>query len=90
MGLILKIVIFAVAAYGIWTTASRWFNLLGGNRRPPPANRPQAPRENTRETAQARPRVIEDTHPCSVCGAYVSAGAAKCAAKCARPDCPQS
>ncbi len=88
MGLILKIVIFAVVAYGIWTTANRWFNLLGGNRRPPApqpppaapastANRPQAPRE--------KPRVVEDTHPCTVCGAYVSAGAGKCS----RPDCPQ-
>ncbi|MBS0548147.1 MAG: hypothetical protein JSR24_10365 [Proteobacteria bacterium] len=92
MGFILKIVIFAVAAYGIWTTANRWFNILGGNRRtpapPPPqnppqsANRPQGPRENP----VPRPRIVEDTHPCPGCGTYIAVGQAKCG----RPECPQT
>jgi hypothetical protein len=87
MGFLLKIVIFAVAAYGIWTTANRWFNFLGGNRTPaprppnpsptPPPTSTQAPREKT--------RIVEDTHPCPVCGAYVTTGMAKCS----RSDCPQ-
>jgi hypothetical protein len=78
MGFILKIVIFGVAAYGIWNTANRWFNALGGNR--PPAAPPPPP---TRPMPGQR--VVEDTRPCPVCGAYVAVGVAKCG----RPDCPQ-
>jgi hypothetical protein len=79
MGLLLKIVIFAVAAYGIWTTANRWFNFLGGNRPSVPPTPPPP------QTARTKTRVVEDTRPCPVCGAYVTAGTAKCS----RPDCPQ-
>jgi hypothetical protein len=84
MGFLLKIVIFAVAAYGIWTTANRWFNFLGGNRPAvPPAPTPPAPPPS--QTARTKTPVVEDTRPCPVCGAYVTAGTAKCD----RSDCPQ-
>jgi hypothetical protein len=86
MGFLLKIVVFAVAVYGIWVVANRWYRLLGGGRPKPPARAPAAER---RETAAAPPRsrgpVVEETRLCSACGSYVSAGAAKCG----RTDCPQ-
>jgi hypothetical protein len=86
MGFLLKIAIFAFVAWGIWRTANRWFNFLGGNRPPPAAPRqPAPPPQAPRETVQSRPRIVEDTHPCPACGAYVALGAAKCG----RPDCPQ-
>jgi hypothetical protein len=88
MGFLLKIVIFAVAVYGIWATASRWYRLLGGGRAKPPPPSP-APVPEQRETAAApsKPRrpVVEETRLCAACGSYVSTGAAKCG----RPDCPQ-
>ena len=77
MGLLLKIAIFAVVAYGVWTTVRRWYGVLGGDatkKAPPPAER-EAPR---------RP-AVEETRLCSSCGSYVSVSAAKCG----RPDCPQ-
>ena len=83
MGFLLKIVIFAIAVYGIWATASRWYRLLGGGK-----NKPPAPVPERRETAAAPPKprrpVVEETRLCAACGSYVSAGAAKCG----RPDCP--
>jgi hypothetical protein len=81
MGLLLKIVLLAVAAYGAWTVARRWFGIFGGGtpKAPPPAKDQATPPPN------ARRRVVEDTHPCPACGAYVSASAAKCS----RQDCPQ-
>ena len=84
MGFLLKIVIFAVAVYGIWATASRWYRALGGGRTKPLASAP-----DRRETAAApsRPRrsEVEDTRLCGACGSYVATGTAKCG----RPDCPQ-
>jgi hypothetical protein len=84
MGFLLKIVIFAIAVYGIWATASRWYRLLGGNQARPPAPAPER-----RETAAAPPKprrpVVEETRLCAACGSYVAAGAAKCG----RSDCPQ-
>jgi len=80
MGFLLKIVIFAVAAYGIWTTANRWFNFLGGNRPSVPPAPPPPP-----QAARTKTRVVEDTRPCPACGAYVTAGTGKCD----RSDCPQ-
>ena len=78
MGILLKILIFAVVVYGAWTTARRWLGLFGGLSKPPaPPPREPGP--------QARPVVVEDTRLCTVCGAYVSANAAKCG----RSDCPQ-
>ena len=72
MGFLLKIAIFAVVVYVAWTTARRWLGLsIGGQRgrrAPPPREAPPQPR---------RP-VVEDTRMCTVCGAYVSASAAKC------------
>ena len=84
MGFLLKIVIFAIAVYGIWAMARRWYRLLGGGRPKPPAPAPER-----RETAAAPPKprraVVEETRLCAACGSYVSAGAAKCG----RADCPQ-
>jgi hypothetical protein len=84
MGFLLKIVIFGIAVYGIWATASRWYRLLGGDR-----NRSPQPAPDRRETAAAPPNVrrpvVEDTRLCAACGSYVSAGTAKCG----RADCPQ-
>jgi hypothetical protein len=78
MGFLLKIAVFAVVVYGAWTTARRWFGLFGGP--------PRAPAPPTREAAPPpRRAVVEDTRLCTVCGAYVAAGAAKCG----RSDCPQ-
>jgi len=84
MGFLLKIVIFAIAVYGIWATASRWYRLLGGGRAKPPAPAPDR-REAAAPPAKPRRPVVEDTQLCAACGSYVSAGAAKCG----RPDCPQ-
>ena len=75
MGLLFKILIFAVVAYVAWTAARRWLGLFGGQPQRPPVP-PQ------REAAQPKRVVVEDTRLCSVCGAYVSA-------KCGRGDCPQ-
>ena len=85
MGLLLKIAIFAVVAYGIWKTAKRVFSLLGGDapKAPPPA--PQR-REAPPPAAAPRAPVIEDTRACAVCGAYVSVSAAKCG----QSGCPQA
>jgi hypothetical protein len=83
MGFLLKIAIFAVVVYVAWTAARRWLGLFGGAPRPPaPARREASPAP---APALARPVVIEDTRLCTVCGAYVSATAAKCG----RSDCPQ-
>jgi hypothetical protein len=80
MGFLLKIAIFGFVAWSIWKAANRWFDLLGGNRRPaaPPTPPP-------REPAPSRPPLVEDTRPCSVCGTYIAVSAARCG----RPDCPQ-
>jgi hypothetical protein len=81
MGLLLKIAIFAVAAYTVWTVVRRWYGVLGGRRPEPPAradHRPQPQKAPQRAT-------IEDTYPCKICGAYVMASARKCE----RGDCPQ-
>ena len=82
---LLEIAIFAFVAWGIWKTANRWFNRLGGNRPPATPWHPAPPPQAPRDTVQARPRIVEDTYPCPTCGAYIAAGAAKCG----RPDCPQ-
>ena len=89
MKYLLNLVIFGFVAWGIWKAANRWFDLLGGNRPPAtpkqPVPPPQTPHEPPRETPQGRMPVVEDAHPCPVCGAYIAVGAAKCG----RPDCPQ-
>ena len=86
MGFLLKIVVFAIAAYGIWATARRFYRLFGGSEA---AARRPAPTPERRETAvpprRAGDAVIEDTRLCAACSSYVAAGAAKCG----RPDCPQ-
>jgi hypothetical protein len=84
MGFLLKIVIFAIAVYGIWATASRWYRLLGGGQAKAPSPAPER-RETAAEPSNRRRPVVEETRLCAACGSYVSAGVTKCA----RPDCPQ-
>ena len=85
MGFLLKIVIFAVAVYGIWAVASRWYRLLGGGRAKPPAPAPER-----RETAAAPPKprrpVVEETRLCARPAVPMSRQALQNAAV---PDCPQ-
>jgi len=76
MGFLLKIAIFAVAAYTVWTSVGR---LLGK-----PGSRPTAPPPVPLQPS-ASPRTVEDTRQCPVCGDFVAVGAAKCG----RADCPQ-
>jgi hypothetical protein len=78
MKYLLNLAIFAFVAWGIWKTANRWFDRLGGKRPPAP---PQTPRD----TPTGRPRVVEDTRQCPVCGTFIAVGAPKCE----RSDCPQ-
>ena len=79
MGLLLKIAIFAVVLYGVWTTIRRWTGILSGQAKPPAPAR--------RETPSQAPRkpVVEEMRLCSVCAAHVSVTAAKCG----RDGCPQ-
>jgi hypothetical protein len=80
MGILLKIALFGVAAYIVWTTARRWLVMFGGLAKAPPPDRPpEAPRPD------ARPAMVQDTQPCAVCGDYVSPSSAKCG----RVGCPQ-
>jgi len=86
MGLLLKIAIFAVVVYGVWTTVRRWAGILGGGqpKAPPPARREAPARRETPAQAERKP-AIEETRLCPKCAAYVPIAAAKCS----RPDCPQ-
>ncbi len=88
MGLLLKFIMLGVVAYGIWNTARRWLNVLGGDRaKTPPPSAPQAPPQASAGPVQnVRRPIVEDTRACNVCGAYVSLSAARCG----RPDCPQA
>ncbi|MBV8394267.1 MAG: hypothetical protein JOY81_13885 [Alphaproteobacteria bacterium] len=87
MGLLLKFVMLGVAAYVAWTTAKRWFGLLGGGNRqpPPPVDRRSAADPAPGPVQAPRRPIVEDTRACPVCAAYVSVSASKCG----RPDCPQ-
>ena len=80
MGFLLKIAIFAVVAYGVWTTVRRWVGILGGGQ----AKAPPAVRRETSAQAPRKP-VVEEMRLCPVCAAHVSVAAAKCG----RSDCPQ-
>ena len=86
MGLLLKFIMLGVVAYGIWNTARRWLNVLGGDRAQTPPPVPPPPRTPAGPTQGARGPIIEDTRACPACGAYVSLSAARCG----RPDCPQT
>ena len=81
MGLLLKLALLGVVAWGAWTVARRWFGLFGGGQAKAPAPDKQA----ATPAATERRRIFEDTHPCPTCGTYVSAAAQKCG----RTDCPQ-
>jgi len=83
MGFLLKIAIFAVVAYGAWTTVRRWAGILGGGQ----TKAPPAPPAARREASAQAPRnpVVEEMRLCPVCAAHVSVAAAKCG----RSDCPQ-
>jgi hypothetical protein len=84
MGFLIKILIFAVAAYGVWSIFNTWRRGLGA----PPVARKKPPEQATvdpgRATVGTRKPVIEDTEACRICGAFVSAGATRCG----RTDCP--
>ena len=90
MGLLLKLALLGVALYAAYKTFSRWKGLydrfVGPPPAPPkPAPPPRAPEPApTTQTAQARPKVIEETVQCAGCGAYVSTAAVKCGG-CGRP-----
>jgi len=90
MGFLLKIVIFGVAAYMVWTSAKRWLGLGTNRQASPPLRegmRPQAsPQPGPQPSPAPRRPIIEDTRACPACGAYVSVSSAKCD----RPDCPQA
>ena len=88
MGLLLKFIMLGVVAYGVWNTARRWLNVLGGDRvkAPPPAPPPVPPRTPAGPVQSVRRPIVEETHACGTCGAYVSVSAARCG----RPDCPQA
>jgi hypothetical protein len=79
MGFLLKIAIFAVVVYGVWTTVRRWYGVLGGQAKAPPPARREAPAQAPRKP------VVEEMRLCPVCAAHVSVAAAKCG----RADCPQ-
>jgi hypothetical protein len=87
MGLLLKVAIFAIAAYMVWGMVRRWFGVLrGSNGAPPPATSRRAPASPTPPSAGSTSGgpPVEETRQCRVCGAYVSLSAGKCG----RPDCP--
>jgi hypothetical protein len=84
MGWLFKILVFAIAAYGIWLIARRWLHLFGIGQKPPAP--PVPPRRDQPPPPQPRRVVVEDTRMCTACNAYVSTTAAKCG----RSDCPQA
>ena len=87
MGFLLKIAIFAVAAYTVWTTVMRWYGALGGKPPAGPVGTPSArPEPQPQYRAQPGRPTIEETRQCPACGTYVSISAAKCG----RPDCPNA
>src|SRR5476649_776708 len=67
MGLLLKFIMLGVVAYGVWNTARRWLNVLGGDRvkAPPPGPPPVPPRAPSSAPAgpvqSVRRPIIEDT-----------------------------
>ncbi|UYN96649.1 MAG: hypothetical protein KIT25_06885 [Enhydrobacter sp.] len=84
MGWLLKLALLAMAVYGVWMTVRRWYRLFGGGAAPPPP----APRPPDSPPARQQPPprgvVVEDTQPCPVCSAYISAASTRCG----RGDCP--
>ena len=96
MGVLLKIILFGVAVYAAWRTVARWKGLwdrfVGGGTppaRPPspsPPPSPQAPPQpqQTASASAGRPKVIDASTTCRVCGAWLSSAATRCE----RPDCP--
>ncbi|MFO1079957.1 MAG: hypothetical protein U1E23_04930 [Reyranellaceae bacterium] len=93
MGVLLKIILFGVAIYAAWRTVARWKGLwdrfVGGGTpparpAPPPAQPSQPPPQQTASTAAGRPKVIDASTTCQVCGAWLS----NAATRCERPDCP--
>ena len=82
MGILLKLILFGVACYGIYSVARRWYGILGGTQQPkapPPAPREAAP------PPKSRPASVEETQLCPACGSYVSTSARHCG----RADCPR-
>ncbi len=101
MGFLLKIAVFAVAAYTVWTAIMRWYGALGG--RPP--GRPVTGRTTGQSTGQSgesapRPQPQPQAQPdyraqpaprtieeTRQC-AVCGTFVSVSAAKCGRPDCP--
>ena len=91
MGFLLKIVLFGVAAYGLWKTFHRWKSLFDrfvgrpdpAERPAPPPPPPPAPTPPTAVEAR-RTGPVQDVVPCPSCGAYGAAGVAKCE-QCGQP-----
>ncbi len=83
MGLLLKIALFGLAAWGIYVTARKWYRLLGGEEAKPPQRAQPAPPPPAPPPPASR-RVVEDTKACPVCGAFFTPGAGKCG----QPNCP--
>jgi hypothetical protein len=87
MGLLLKIILFGVAAYAAWKTFHRWkglFDRFVGKPDEPARPAPPAP-PPAEPVAPRRTVAIEDTVQCAGCGAYNPASAEKCG-QCGRPQ----
>ena len=83
MGLLIKIALFGIAAWGIYVTARKWYRLFSGEQpKPPQRAQPASPPPAAAQPAARR--IVEDAQPCTVCGAFFTPGAAKCG----RADCP--
>lgn len=73
---LIKLVIFALAAYAVWYVYSLAKRLRAAER---------ALGRQGREPMRQAASVAQDLVPCRVCGAYVAASGA---APCERADCP--
>ena len=80
MGFLLKIAIFAVAAYVAWSAARRWLGFASILTR--------KPTETVERGPAARPRkpVVEDTRACPVCGVFIATSSRNGG----RSGCPQA
>ncbi|MCX7362679.1 MAG: hypothetical protein NTV97_12590 [Alphaproteobacteria bacterium] len=81
MGILLKLILFGVACYGIYSVARRWYGILGGTQQPKAP--PPTPREAAPPPARPRPASVEETVQCAKCGAYISTSKAG-------TDCPHA
>ena len=86
----MKLALFALAAWGIYVTARKWYRVLSGEAFKPPTAPPAPPQRSPAPQSPPPPaqpasrRVVEDTQACAVCGAFFTPGAGKCG----QPNCP--